>query len=68
MALVSLFGLVADPGEVQRQVADNLAAAPAEVRSLVSDQLEGVTTASTTGLGIGLVVGIVLACGRPRAG
>ncbi len=68
VALVSLFGLLAEPGEVQRQVADNLAAAPREVRQLVVDQLEGVTTASSTGLGIGLVVGVALALWSASSG
>jgi membrane protein len=68
VALVSLFGLVADPAEVQRQVSENLAAAPSEVRDLVSDQLEGVTSASNAGLGIGLVVGIVLAVWAASSG
>jgi membrane protein len=68
MALVSLFGLVADPADVNEQVADNLAAAPAEVRELVIEQLEGVTRASDTGLGIGLAVGLALALWSASAG
>lgn len=68
VALVSIFGLVAEPGEVQRQVAVNLAAAPREVRALAVDQLEGVTTASSTGLGIGLVAGVVLALWSASSG
>jgi len=53
IALVSLFGLVADPAEVQRQVADSLAGAPREVRELATTQLESITRSSDTGLGIG---------------
>jgi membrane protein len=68
VALVSLFGLVADPSEVQRQVEDTLAGAPAEVRDLVQSQLEGITQASSTGLGIGLVVGVALALWSASAG
>jgi membrane protein len=68
IAVVSLFGLVADPGEVQRQVADTLAGAPAEVRDLAATQLRSITESSDTGLGIGLVVGIVLALWSASAG
>lgn len=68
VALVSLFGLLADPGEVQRQVADNLAAAPREVRQLVVDQLEGVTTSSSTGLGFALAAGVALALWSASSG
>lgn len=68
VALVSLFGLLADPGEVQRQVADNLVAAPREVRQLVVDQLEGVTTSSSTGLGFALAAGVALALWSASSG
>jgi len=68
VALVSLFGLVADPAEVQRQVTDTLSAAPAEVRDLVTEQLESVAAASTTGLGVGLVAGIALALWSASSG
>ena len=68
IAVVSLFGLVADPGEVQRQVADTLAGAPAEVRDLAETQLESITQSSDTGLGIGLAVGIALALWSASAG
>ena len=68
VALVSLFGLVADPVEVQRQVTDNLSAAPAEVRDLVTEQLENIAAASTTGLGIGLVAGVGLALWSASSG
>ena len=39
VALVSLYGLVADPDEIERQVGDALAAAPTEVRDLVTQQM-----------------------------
>jgi len=68
VALVSLFGLIADPAEVQQQVSDSLRSAPAEVRDLVASQLEGVTEASGTGLGIGLAVGVALALWSASAG
>ena len=68
IALVSLFGLVADPAEIQEQVGESLAGAPAEVRELVESQLEGVTQASSAGLGIGLVVGVALALWSASAG
>ena len=68
IALVSLFGLVADPADVQRQVNDSLAGAPAEVRDLVQTQLEGITQSSDAGLGVGLVVGLALALWSASAG
>lgn len=68
VALVSIFGLVADPAEVQAQVRESLGAAPVEVRELVQSQLEGVTSASSTGLGIGVAVGLVLALWSASSG
>jgi len=68
IALVSLFGLVADPADVQQQVADTLAGAPAEVQDLVQTQLESITRSSDAGLGLGLVVGLGLALWSASAG
>ncbi len=61
LAIVSVYGLVADPAEVSSQIDDALAAAPTEVRDLVDQQLTSVTEQSSGGLGLGLVVGLVLA-------
>ena len=68
IALVSLFGLVADPVDVQEQVTDSLASAPEEVQELVAAQLEDVSRASDTGLGVGLAVGLALALWTASAG
>jgi membrane protein len=68
VALVSIFGLVADPADVQQQVRDSLTSAPTEVRQLVESQLEGITRSSGTGLGIGVAVGVVLALWSASAG
>ncbi len=67
-AVVSIYGLVADPADVDRQVGDALAAAPAEVRELVAQQLEAVTGQSEGGLGITAVVSIVLALWSASSG
>jgi membrane protein len=67
-ALVSIYGLVADPAEIDRQVADSLAAAPAEVRELVSEQMSAVSEQSGGGLGITAAIGIVLALWSASSG
>lgn len=61
VALVSVYGLVADPADIQRNVEDVLAAAPQEVRDLVESQLSSIVDGSRGGLGLGAVVGLVLA-------
>ncbi len=61
VAIVSIYGLVADPAEVGTQVDDALSAAPAQVRDLVDEQLTSVTEQSSGGLGFGLAIGLALA-------
>ncbi len=68
IALVSLYGLVADPAEVDRQVTDLLAAAPTEVRDLVSEQLRSVTESSDRGLGVTALLGLVVALWSASSG
>jgi membrane protein len=67
-AMVSIYGLVADPADIDRQVSDALAAAPAEVRDLVSQQLESVTSQSGGGLGLTVVVSVLLALWSASSG
>lgn len=67
-ALVSIYGLVADPAEVDRQVTDALAAAPTEVQDLVSEQLQAVTERSGGGLGLTAVTGVLLALWSASSG
>ena len=61
VALVSLYGLVADPADVERQVRDHTEALPEEAQQLVVSQLAAVVDSPTTGLGTGLVVGVGVA-------
>ncbi|HEU5152817.1 MAG TPA: YihY/virulence factor BrkB family protein [Iamia sp.] len=67
-AMVSVYGLVADPADVDRQVGDALAAAPAEVRELVSEQLRAVTDQSQGGLGLTVAIGVLLALWSASSG
>lgn len=68
VALVSIYGLVAEPDEVRDQVDDLLAAAPAEVRDLVGQQLEGVTTSSPGGLSLAVGAGLLVALWSASSG
>lgn len=68
VALVSVYGLVADPSDVSRHVGDLLGAAPAEMRDLVENQLEAVTERSSSSAGIGALVGIVVALWSASSG
>ena len=68
IALVSLYGLLADPGDVQRQVADLTQAMPTEARDLIEQQLESIVSTSSSSLGTGLVIGLALALWSASSG
>jgi membrane protein len=68
VALVSLYGLVADPADVSRHVGDLLGAAPGEVRDLVREQLEAVTTRDDASAGVGAAVGLLVALWSASSG
>ena len=68
VALVSVYGLVADPEGIERDVEDLLAAAPQEVQDLVTSQLSSIVDSSPSGLRIGAIVGLVVALWSASSG
>jgi membrane protein len=68
VALVSVYGLVADPADIQRNVEDVLAAAPTEVRDLVQSQLSSIVDSSPQGLRLGAIAGLVVALWSASSG
>jgi membrane protein len=68
VAFLSVYGLVADPSDVARQVGDVLGAAPSEVRELVESQLLAVTARSSGSIGLGLVAGLAVALWSASSG
>ena len=68
VALVSVYGLVADPSDVDRQVEDALGAAPTEVRDLIASQLRSITSDSSGALGLATVISIVIALWSASSG
>jgi membrane protein len=46
IALISIYGLVADPADIERNVVDALKGSPAEVQDLISSQLRSITESS----------------------
>lgn len=61
IALISIYGLVASPETVARQVEDISAQLPAEASELIETQLTAIVTNSGSALSIGLVVSILAA-------
>lgn len=68
VALVSVYGMVADPAEVEQQVEDALTAAPEEVRSLVTQQLSSISDDAGGALGVAAVISIVVALWSASSG
>jgi membrane protein len=60
-AVLSIYGLFADPANVEGQIEDNLGSLPEEARSLIVSQLEAVAGADSGGLAVGAAIGILLA-------
>lgn len=58
-AVVSIYGLVADPADVTRQLDSVLGALPEDAAALLREQLEGITSTSTGGLGLAVVVSVL---------
>lgn len=61
VAIVSIYGIVADPADVQRQFDLLSGILPAEARVLLSEQLRRITSQASTALSVGVGVGVVLA-------
>ncbi len=68
VALVSLYGLVADPADVERQVRESTEALPEEAQQLIVTQLRAVVNSPVGGLGSGLVIGVAIALFAASAG
>jgi membrane protein len=68
VALVSLYGLLANPEDVTRQVSDILSAAPSEVRDLVETQLRSITEGNQNNAWLGVVVGVAVALWSASSG
>lgn len=61
IAGVSLYGLVADPEQVQAQITSLTSALPQEAATLVTDQVREIAGQSSRALGVGLVVSVLAA-------
>ena len=68
VAVVTLYGLIVDPAEVAKDLADLVNRAPASLGALLAVQLERVAASDKTGLTIGLAVSVVLAVWSASAG
>lgn len=68
VAVVSLYGLIADPADVEDQIQRMSDALPEEVSELLSSQLEDITQQAGGGLGLALAGGVLVALWSASAG
>lgn len=68
IALVTLVGLIADPGQITQQVQSFTAGLPPASRQLISEQLNAITQSSGGALTIGLVVSLLAALWSASSG
>jgi membrane protein len=68
IAAVALYGLFADPTQIESQVSDLLGAAPAEVRDLVVSQLQDITQSRSSAIGLSAIIGVVVALWSASSG
>jgi membrane protein len=68
VATVSLYGLIASPATVDRQVGNWLKAAPTQVRDLLVTQLQSITQNAGAAAGISVVIGILVALWSASSG
>jgi len=68
VALVSLYGLFADPSSIDRQVDDWLGTAPREVRELLTSQLQSITENAGAAAGLAVVLGTIVALWSASSG
>ena len=59
-AIVSIYGLVVDPQDVQRQVAELGNVLPQDSRQILDQQLSRLTASANAALGFGVIFGLIL--------
>lgn len=68
VALVSVYGLVATPEQMQHQITNSLSAAPVEVQNLLRRQVTNIVETDRGGLGIRAAFGIALSLWSASSG
>jgi membrane protein len=67
-ALVAIYGLLADPATVQRQINEIHGLIPGEAQNIIATFLKTLVSSSSSKLGIGLIASIAIAFWSARAG
>ena len=61
IALISVYGIATDPGQVEAQLQDYMGAVPGPAAELLQQQMQRIAEAAPDTLGLGAILGIVIA-------
>lgn len=67
-ALISIYGIVANPATVQHQITAMHGVIPAEAQGIIADYLKSIVSSQSSTLGVSLIIGILAALWSARAG
>src|SRR5690606_29385150 len=67
-AIISIYGLAADPADIERQISSVMAVVPAEAANILKQQLQNLASQPRGGLSVGVAVGILLALWSAASG
>ena len=67
-AVISVYGLIEDPADVQSRMEELFTALPTDARELLTDQITRLTESSSSSLGIGLVISVAIALWSASSG
>ena len=68
IAMVSLYGLFADPAAIGGQIGSITSALPQQAQTLITDQITTLTTRGRATLGVGLILSVLLALWSASSG
>ena len=68
IALITIYGVAVDPATIDRQITNSLAAAPDEVRELVSTQLQSIQDSSSGAATLATILGLLIALWSASSG
>lgn len=68
IAAVSIYGLLSDPADVQRQVEAMSEALPEAARDIIEEQLDSIVAAGATSLSFGALIGVIAALWSASSG
>lgn len=68
IAMVSLYGLFADPAAIAHQIGSMTSTLPQQAQTLITDQITTLTTRGRATLGVGLILSVLLALWSASSG